>query len=198
MDSVIALAGKGYVLMAADTSLARSIVIMKHDEDKILQLDSHKMMGMTGEQGDREQFGDYVQKNLELTFYRTGHRLSTKAASHWTRNQLARFLRSSPYQVNLLLGGYDASTSTASLYFLDYLASMHKVKFAAHGYAGYLVLGLMDKLYRDDMPLEEGLSVLRAAIAQVQRRFLVNAPNYIIKIVDADGYRVLETGAAPQ
>jgi 20S proteasome subunit beta 4 len=190
MDSLIALVGKDYVLMAADTSLARSIIVMKHDEDKILPLDSSKMMGMTGEQGDREQFGDYVQKNLELTFYRTGHRLSTAAAAHWTRNQLARFLRSSPYQVNCLIGGFDAATGP-SLYFMDYLASMHKVKFAAHGYAGYMVLGLMDRLYRDDMTLEQGLEVMQAAIEQIQRRLLINAPSFVIKIVDSEGYRVV-------
>lgn len=35
MDSVFALVGDGFVLMAADASAARSILVFKHDEDKV-------------------------------------------------------------------------------------------------------------------------------------------------------------------
>jgi len=190
MDCVIALKGNGYVLIAADTSFARSIVVMKQDEDKIRQLDSHKILGMAGEQGDREQFGEYVERNLALTYFRTGCPLSTSAAASWTRNQLAKSLRSrGAYQVNLLLGGFDTDTEEARLYFIDYLAAMHEVPYAAHGYAGYLVLGLMDRLYNPDMSLEEGLEVMGACIAQLQLRFLVKCPTFTIKVVDAAGVR---------
>jgi len=193
MDSIIALKGKGYVLMAADTSFTRSILVMKHDEDKIKQIDSHKIMGMAGEQGDREQFGDFVQKNIQLQYFRSGHPPSPKAAANWTRNSLAESLRSrGAYQVNLLLGGFDTETEEPSLYFIDYLAAMHEVPFAAHGYCGYLTLGLLDRLYRPDMDLDAGLKVMRAAIAQLQRRFLVNSPNFIIKLVDQAGVREVE------
>ena len=41
---------------------------------------------------------------------------------------LAKALRSSPYMVNLLLAGVDEN-GEPSLYFMDYLASMVKVKF---------------------------------------------------------------------
>jgi 20S proteasome alpha/beta subunit len=50
--------------------------------------------------------------------------------------------------VNLLIGGYDKDEG-AQLYFLDYLASMVKVPYAAHGYGGYFSLSIMDRLYRE-------------------------------------------------
>jgi 20S proteasome subunit beta 4 len=46
-----ALVGKGYVLMAADTTSARSIVKMKNDEDKIKTLSPHLFMTYSGEPG---------------------------------------------------------------------------------------------------------------------------------------------------
>jgi 20S proteasome alpha/beta subunit len=43
MDSCIALKGKDYVIMAADTSHANQILVQLTDLDKILELDSEKV-----------------------------------------------------------------------------------------------------------------------------------------------------------
>lgn len=65
--------------------------------------------------------------------------LSPKALAHFVRGELATSLRSrKPYNVNLLLGGVDPITHKPSLYWLDYLASLASVPYAAHGYAQYV------------------------------------------------------------
>ena len=51
MDSIIALTGDGFTMCAADTSNARSIVVMKDDVDKIMELDKHRLLCMAGEPG---------------------------------------------------------------------------------------------------------------------------------------------------
>ena len=51
METSFALTGKGYVIVAADTTAARSIVKMKVDEDKIKTLGSHLLMAYSGEPG---------------------------------------------------------------------------------------------------------------------------------------------------
>lgn len=62
--------------------------------------------------------------------------LSPAAVGSFVRGELARSLRSrSPYTVNLLLGGMDSITNKPSLYWVDYLASLAPVPYAAHGYA---------------------------------------------------------------
>eukprot|EP01116_Phalansterium_solitarium_P024998 TRINITY_DN935_c0_g1_i1.p1 TRINITY_DN935_c0_g1~~TRINITY_DN935_c0_g1_i1.p1 ORF type:complete len:196 (+),score=23.07 TRINITY_DN935_c0_g1_i1:59-589(+) len=134
-DLLIAIVGENFVLMGADSSQTRSVLMLKDDEDKIMTLDSHKLLGGSGEQGDRVQFTEYIQKNVALYQLRTGIALSTHAAANFTRRELATALRSNPYSVNLLLAGFDASATdagngTASLYFIDYLSSLHKVNFA--------------------------------------------------------------------
>ena len=52
MNISFALTGKGYVLVAADTTAARSIVKMKVDEDKIKVLSPHLLMAYSGEPGE--------------------------------------------------------------------------------------------------------------------------------------------------
>jgi len=51
METSFALVGKGYLIMAADTTSARSIVKMKIDEDKIKTLSPHLLMAHSGEPG---------------------------------------------------------------------------------------------------------------------------------------------------
>jgi 20S proteasome alpha/beta subunit len=50
-ETSFALTGKGYVIVAADTTAARSIVKMKTDEDKIKTLGPHLLMAFSGEPG---------------------------------------------------------------------------------------------------------------------------------------------------
>lgn len=64
MDSVFGICGKDWVIVAADTGVNRSIFTLKHDEDKIMSLNSNKVLGASGEQTDRYSFCNFVQKNL--------------------------------------------------------------------------------------------------------------------------------------
>lgn len=86
------------------------------------------------------QFADYIQANIQLYTMRNDSQLSPNAISSFVRGELARSLRSrSPYTVNLLLGGMDPVTLKPSLCWIDYLASLAPVPYAAHGYAQYVV-----------------------------------------------------------
>ena len=61
--------------------------------------------------------------------------LGPNAVSSFVRGELARSLRSrKPYMVNLLMGGMDIVTQNPCLCWIDYLASMASVPYAAHGY----------------------------------------------------------------
>lgn len=130
MDSVFGLVGKDYAIIAADASAGRSILVFKHDEDKIMLLDSHKLLAGSGTPADNVNFTELMEKNLKLYELNNDIKLSTHAAAHFIRGQLAKALRKGPYQTNLLLAGYDANNNTnngISLYFMDYMASLAKV-----------------------------------------------------------------------
>jgi 20S proteasome subunit beta 4 len=82
------------------------------------------------------QFAEYIQANIQLYTMRNDTELSPNAVANFVRGELARSLRSrNPYTVNLLLGGVDHITQKPHLYWIDYLASLAPVPYAAHGYA---------------------------------------------------------------
>jgi len=190
MEVQIALTGKDFVIIAADTNAARSIVRMKTDEDKIKELSPQLLMSYSGEPGDTIQFAEYIERNLRLHHIRYHHPLRPQSAASWIRRSLAQSLRSrNPYAVNLLLGGYDISTNTPGLYWMDYLGTLAEVPFAAQGYGSYFVLSLFDRYHNPKAELPEALETLKRAIEEVQKRLIIGLPEWKIKVVDKDGVR---------
>lgn len=201
MESIIALQGDGFVMIAADVTSSRSVVVMKHDLDKIFQLDDHKLLGAAGIPGDVSKFTEHIAKDVRLYQLRSGIPMSTAAVANYTRGELARFLRRSPFQCNLFLAGYDSEQAlsgepgSASLYSIDYLGTMHKSNFAAEGYAQYFVLSTLDRYWKKNLSEHDALEVLKKAIGEVQKRLVINQPRFCIKIVDKSGVRILADAA---
>ena len=128
--------------------------------------------------------------------------LGPSAVASFVRGELARSLRSrKPYTVNLLLGGMDPITKEPHLYWLDYLASLAPLPYAAHGYAQYVYsplpsplstqmtvvgirianwrsryycLSILDKHHHPDIDFEQGLKILRMCTDELKRRLPID------------------------
>lgn len=113
------------------------------------------MIAAIGDAGDTVQFVEYISKNLALYKMRNGYELGPKSVSHFTRINLADALRSSsPYFVNLLVGGYSEKEGP-ELAYIDYLANAKSMNHAGHGYGSIFASSIFDrywhasKFYRD-------------------------------------------------
>ncbi|KAF4756378.1 Proteasome subunit beta type-4 [Perkinsus olseni] len=188
-DCAFGIAGKDWVILAADSHVEQSIVKFKTTEDKIYEMDGNKLVAAAGPQADSCQFLEFISRNVELYGLVNGVQLTTHALANFTKNELADALRKGPYQVNMLIAGFDAKDGSASLYYMDYLASCQKITRGAHGYASYFVLGLLDKLYKKGMSQEEGLDAINQCIKECKNRFIIDKSNFTVKVVDKDGIR---------
>lgn len=192
MDTAFGLVGDGFVLLATDCEAARSILSYKHDEDKIMELDSSKLLANCGTYADRTNFTEYIQKNIVLYELNNGLQLTTHAAANYIRGQLAQALRSKgAYQCNMLLGGCYKEEGPA-LYWMDYMACMHKMNFGSHGMAASFCLSIFDREWKPNMSLEEALKLIQMCVDELKVRFLINQATFKIKVVDKDGIRVLD------
>ncbi|WJX24460.1 Proteasome subunit beta type-2-A [Trifolium repens] len=70
------------------------------------------------------------------------------------------FDKLNPYYVNILLAGYDKETGP-SLYYTDYIATLHKLEKGAFGHGSYFLLSMISRL-------------------------VVAPTNFVIKIVEKD------------
>ncbi|KAJ6655591.1 hypothetical protein lerEdw1_004943, partial [Lerista edwardsae] len=155
--------------------------------DKMFKMSEKILLLCVGEAGDTVQFAEYIQKNVQLYKMRNGYELSPTAAANFTRRNLADYLRSrTPYHVNLLLAGYDEQDGPA-LYYMDYLASLAKAPFAAHGYGAFLTLSILDRYYKPGLSREEALEILQKCLEEIQKRFILNLPSFNARFIDKDG-----------
>ena len=157
---------------------------------QIRTLDSHKLAAAAGPQADCSGFVEFIQRNVALNAYRTGLPLSTASTASFIKTKLAEALRKNPYQVNLLVGGFDKDAG-ASLYYIDYLGALAKMPFAAHGYAAYFLFSTMDSAWKPGMTEAEGLALVRVCIAELAKRFTLHQPHFVVKVADKDGTRVV-------
>ena len=198
--------------MACDQTNAFSILLNQSNLDKIIPMTKYSIMGVAGPRCDAENFSQYICKNLQLYHYTSNHHsnddddeetkghLSMHGQVHFTRNILATALRRGPYQVNILYGGIDPLTKKASLYFLDYLAALKKVNFGAQGYAAYFCLSVLDHAYTktsNETTLQDAISMINQCILELKTRFLISQPNFLIKVVDENGIRIVSQGSDP-
>lgn len=124
-----------------------TIKYMVSDLDKIHKISDKLLMATIGEAGDTVQFTEYISKNLALYKMRNGYELSPAAAAHFTRKNLAEYLRSrTPFNVNLFVAGYDEQEG-GELHYIDYLANAKSVNYAGHGYGGMFCASIFDRYH---------------------------------------------------
>ena len=78
------------------------------------------------------------------------------------------------------------------LYWMDYLASLAPVPYAAHGYAQYYCLSTLDKHHHPDMSLEQGLKVLRMCADELRRRMPIDFKGLEVKVITAEGVKKID------
>ncbi|ODV76333.1 proteasome core particle subunit beta 4 [Cyberlindnera jadinii NRRL Y-1542] len=193
MDIVLGIKVKDAVIIATSKAATRGISIIGEKDDKTRKLSDHSLIAFTGEAGDTVQFAEYIQANVQLYGIRENFELSPKAVASFTRNELAKSLRSrKPYQVNVLIAGYDEKTQEPSLNWIDYLGTNVELPYAAHGYAAFYTFSLLDHHYRPDFTTEQGLHLLKLCIEELQKRLPIDFKGVFVKIVNKDGVKEVE------
>lgn len=213
METILGIKGKDFVMVAADCSHGHSIMVLKDgmsvsvffiyhclfykftpfsvDETKIHQISDKLVMATIGESGDTVQFTEYISKNILLYRMRNGYELTPKAAAHFTRKNLAEYLRTrNPYHVNLFVAGYDEKEGT-ELHYIDYLANAKSVRYAGQGYGGMFTNSIFDRYYYDNVTQEEAYDIFKKCVKEIQKRLIINLPNFKVTVVDKDGVKDL-------
>ena len=97
MDTIFGIKGKDFVIIVADSTIARSIFKLKLHEDKIFELDNDKVIALAGAVSQRREFGNFLQKNVHLYKYKNGNKLDTTTTANWARSRMAYYLRRHPW-----------------------------------------------------------------------------------------------------
>eukprot|EP00484_Ammonia_sp_Unknown_P002042 CAMPEP_0197021926 /NCGR_PEP_ID=MMETSP1384-20130603/2807_1 /TAXON_ID=29189 /ORGANISM="Ammonia sp." /LENGTH=224 /DNA_ID=CAMNT_0042449855 /DNA_START=84 /DNA_END=758 /DNA_ORIENTATION=- len=183
--------GKDYALVATDCAVPRSIITMKSYDDKIQKVATGTLFALTGDVGDRKNFGEFIERNIKWYEMRNDRKLDNEGIANLTRNTLAQSIRRNPYLVFVIQAGYDVETGP-SLYWFDYFGAMSKPTATAQGLCSYFLLSLFDRHWKEGMSLDEGLKLVEMCIEQLSKRYVISLQSFIVKIVDKDGIRQID------
>ncbi|KAF3916486.1 hypothetical protein ABW20_dc0100671 [Dactylellina cionopaga] len=193
MDVLLGIRGKDFVIIGTSKAFLHGITVVKDTDDKTRVLNDHTLLAFSGEAGDTIQFAEFIQANTQLYTMRHSYDLPVSNVASFVRSELASSLRSRhPYTVNMLIGGYDTKKEKPELYWLDYLASSAEIPYAAHGYAQYYCLSILDAHYKKEMGVDEVVGLMKDCHAELKRRMPIDFKGLLVKIVDKDGVRELE------
>lgn len=81
-----------FAIVASDAAAARSILVFKHDQDKIMELDSHKLLVGAGTFADSVNFTEFIQKNLKLYELNNDMKMGTRVSANYIRNEVSKTL----------------------------------------------------------------------------------------------------------
>ncbi|GKT84689.1 proteasome subunit beta type-2 [Colletotrichum tofieldiae] len=175
-EVLLGITGKDFTIIAASKAAMRGATILKAADDKTRALNKQTLIAYSGESGDTALLD--AQRDGPLP----------SGLANFIRGELASSLRSrKPYNVNLLLGGVDPITQKPALYWLDYLASLAPVPYAAHGYAQYYCLSILDKHHHPDITLGQGIKILNMCTDELKRRLPIDFKGMTVKAVTKDG-----------
>jgi 20S proteasome subunit beta 4 len=190
MNSAFGLIGKNFALLVSDIKASKSLVNQKNDMDKIIEIGNKKMLIISGNSGDISNFVDFVQKTIQLYALKTGYSLSTHSVANFLKRELSQSFRKGALTINLIIAGYDELVGI-SLYYLDYTGNLQRMNHCVQGYASLFISSILNRNYNPLLEIEDAVILLLKCILVLKKRFIINHSNFIVKIIDKKGSRVL-------
>ena len=140
---VIAIGGKGYVILAADTRLSEGYTIFsREDESKIAKITEKTLLGSTGMQADRIALQQVLHEHTQWYNYDNDCYPSTAAISQLLSNQLY-YRRFFPFYTFNVLAGLDAE-GNGVCYSYDAIGCTEPLSYGATGSGHTLIEPLLD------------------------------------------------------
>lgn len=192
MDIILGIRLKECTILATSKAFTRGISILKASDDKTLDLNDHNVLAFTGESGDTTQFAEYIKGNVQLFGLREGYDMESGEIAAFIRHELATSIRSrKPYQVQTLVGGVK-DNGEGFLSMIDYLGTRCDLPYAAHGYAAFYTMSLLDHHYKDDITLDDGLKLVKLCEDELNKRMPMDFKGLNVKLITKEGIKVID------
>ncbi|MFC6836835.1 proteasome subunit beta [Halomarina ordinaria] len=182
--TTVGLATSEGVVLAADrrASLGGRFVSNKQAM-KIEQVHPRAAVTMAGSVGGAQAFIRQLRASANLYEARRGEPMDVDALAQ-TAGQLLRGMPASP-----VLGGVDAD-GEARVFSIDGAGGVLEDAYSASGSGMTLATGALERLYRDDLTLEEGVEVAAEAVDSALERDTASGNGITVARITADGVNI--------
>ncbi len=172
--TILGIVCKDGVVMAADRQVTAGTIVMSKREKKVFQVNDYLVMAGCGIAGDIQRVPKILAAELKLKELRSKSHPSVKQAASLLTNMNYSGIRQPsmiPQQAGFLLGGFNED-GTCELYSVEPAGSTIKVEdFDANFGSGMpYVLGLLERQYKKNMSVEEGVKLAVEAVKSSTQR----------------------------
>jgi len=190
----IALAGKGYAIIAADRRLSEGYSIKSRESTKITQLTNKAVLASCGMQADRHTLHSILKSRMQMYRLEHGKEMTTHAISQMLSRTLY-YRRFFVYYTFNILAGIDKE-GEGFVYSYDAVGSFEAKKHAVNGDGGVLAVPLLDNFVekkhrqlaaKTEMTKDEALRMVKNTMNAVTEREITTGDSADIYIITPDG-----------
>lgn len=185
MDAVIGVRTHNFTLIASDTTINRSSLLIKSDEPKIATLDA-SIFAYTGDQADAFRQISLIKEDGILNSLRYNTPITPRSISNFIQNEIYQHCRSSPTNTEWLVGG---GTSEFDLYSVDMYGAKLKGNYFCLGSARYFGYGRFDELYHENLSYEEAVDIVKDIGNVLKKRFVKRFDKFDVRMACSEGIK---------
>ncbi|KAI5181697.1 20S proteasome subunit beta 2 [Nematocida sp. AWRm80] len=187
--TIVAVKGKTYVILAADTRSTQGPVVSNKNCSKIHRISDNIYSCGAGTAADTR----FTTKMAECSLYRFSLKYGRVPIVNHCVNILKRHLyRHQGYvQASLIVGGVDENGP--GLYGVHPHGSVDTLPYTAQGSGSYAAIGMLESMWKENMPEEEAVELACAAIEAGIRNDLYSGSNIDVCIIRQDSTKIFTT-----
>ena len=179
--------------MAADKQSTAGTIVMSKDSNKIKEINDYLLFAGTGMVSDIQKSIKITAAELRLKHLKSRSRPTVKQSANLTASIIYQSIRQPAmlqFMVGSLIGGINED-GTAELYSIDPSGGIQKIEDydANFGSGMPYVLGLLERQYKKDMTVKEGIQLAKEAIKSSTQRDVGSGYGLDVFSITKDGIK---------
>ncbi len=185
--TTVGLRVKDGVVLAADKRASQGYYVAHRTVKKIVAIDDRLAMTTAGLVADAQILASHLSMVVKKYKLEYGVPMSVKALASY----LALILNSSkyfPYEVQLLLGGYDTEPH---LYAFTWFGDYFEEKYTVTGSGSQVAVGVLESEYREDLSVDDALKIAVKAVRSAIKRDVFTGEAIDAAVISEEGIKML-------
>ena len=186
--TTIGVVCKDGIILASDTRVTMGYFVAHKKGKKVYKIDDHIAMTISGVVADAQRTVNILKVNARLYKLNIRRPLPIHSAARLISNLLFSS-RYAPLIAQVLVGGID--DTGPHIFSLDPFGSLTEEKCVATGSGSPIAYGVLEDKYKENMPIEDLLSIVVRAVNSAMKRDAASGDSYDVTIIDEKGLREL-------
>ncbi len=191
--SLVGIVCKDGVIMAADRRVTAGTLVMGKEYQKIIPINDYLVASWTGGVADAQLTNKIIAAELRLKELKSKSKPTVKESANLLANIIYRGIRTPtmiPSIVGTLVAGVDED-GKASLFTIEPAGGVYPVKdYDANFSSGMpYILGLLERLYKKDLTIKEGIELAKECIKSSTQRDVGSGNGIDVFTITKDGIK---------